>query len=79
MNSYTYRIWCHIFFSFEIISVLWNICKNFKKIHSFIHLFIYLFMVVLGLCCCRRGLSLLFVTVCGLLIAVASLVVDHGP
>ena len=46
--------------------------------------FIYLFMAVLGLCCCVRALSswgergLLFVVVCGLHIAVASLVVEHG-
>ena len=46
--------------------------------------FIYLFLTALGLCCCegfslvaaRRGL--LFVVMRGLLIAVASLVADHG-
>ena len=54
----------------------------FKKI--FIYLFIYLFLAVLGLCCCARDFSscgergLLFVAVCGLLIAVASLVVERG-
>ena len=47
-------------------------------------LFVYLFMAVLGLCCCTQAFSnwgkqgLLFVVVCGLLIAVASLVVEHG-
>ena len=52
---------------------------KFKKI-----LFIYLFLAVLGLCCCTWAFSscgergLLFVTVCGLLIAVASLVAEHG-
>ena len=46
--------------------------------------FIYLFLAALGLCCCTRALSncgergLLFVAVRGLLIAVASLVVEHG-
>ena len=41
-------------------------------------------MAVLGLCCCAQSFSscgkqgLLFVAVCGLLIAVASLVVEHG-
>ena len=41
-------------------------------------------MAVLGLCCCARAFSscgeqgLLFVAVRGLLIAVASLVVEHG-
>ena len=49
----------------------------------FINLF-YLFLAVLGLCCCGRAFSscgewgLLFVVVCGLLIAVASLVLKHG-
>ena len=46
--------------------------------------FIYLFLAVLGLCCCTRAFSscgeqgLLFVVVSGLLIAVASLVAEHG-
>ena len=54
----------------------------FKK--AFLSPFIYLFMAALGLHCCawafcscgERGL--LFVAVSGLLIAVASLVVEHG-
>ena len=43
-----------------------------------------LFLAALGLRCCRRAFSscgqwgLLFVVVCGLLIAVASLVAEHG-
>ena len=47
-------------------------------------LFIYLFMAVLGLHCCVWAFSscseqgLLFFAVCGLLIAVASLVAEHG-
>ena len=46
--------------------------------------FIYLFLAVLGLPCCARAFSscsergLLFVVVHGLLMAVASLVVEHG-
>ena len=46
--------------------------------------FIYLFLVLLGLCCCVWAFSscgewgLLFFAVCGLLIAVASLVAEHG-
>ena len=50
----------------------------------FINLFIYLFLAVLGLCCCVRAFSscgewgLLFVVVHGLLIVVASLVVEHS-
>ena len=50
----------------------------------FINIFIYLFLAVLGLCCCVRAFSscgeggLLFIVVHELLIAVASLVTDHG-
>ena len=46
--------------------------------------FIYLFLAALGLCCCARAFSscgergLLFVAVRRLLIAVASLVAEHG-
>ena len=46
-------------------------------------LFIYLFLAALGLRCCAWAFSscveqrLLFVEVCGLLIAVASLVAEH--
>ena len=49
-----------------------------------INLVIYLFMAALGLHCCARAFSscgkqgLLFVAVRGLLIAVASLVAEHG-
>ena len=49
-----------------------------------INLFIYLFLAALGLRCCTQAFSscgergLLFVAVRGLLIAVASLVVEHG-
>ena len=49
-----------------------------------IFLFIYLFLAALGLCCCARAFSscgewgLLFIAVRGLLIAVASLVAEHG-
>ena len=48
------------------------------------YLFIYLFLAALGLHCCMWAFSscsergLLFVVVRGLLIAVASLVVEHG-
>ena len=48
------------------------------------NLFIYLFLAALGLLCCVRAFSscgergLLFVAVHRLLIAVASLVVEHG-
>ena len=51
--------------------------------YLFMYLFIYLFLAVLGLRCCAWAFSscgergLLFVAVRGLLIAVASLVVEH--
>ena len=50
----------------------------------FFNKFIYLCLAVLGLRCCTRAFSscgkqgLLFIAVHGLLIAVASLVVEHG-
>ena len=50
----------------------------------FLYKFIYLFLAVLVLRCCVQAFSscgkrgLLFVAVRGLLIAVASLVVEHG-
>ena len=50
----------------------------------FFNIFTYLFLAALGLRCCVRAFSscgewaLLFVAVRGLLIAVASLVAEHG-
>ena len=47
-------------------------------------LFVYLFLAVLGLRCCARAFSscgewgLLFAAACGLLLVVASLVVERG-
>ena len=56
----------------------------FKKFFKLIYLFIYLFLAALALRCCARAFSscgergLLFVAVLRLLIAVASLAVEHG-
>ena len=58
-------------------------------IHTYTYTYIYVplinfFLAVLGLRCCSRAFSscgegeLLFVVVCGLLLAVASLVAQHG-
>ena len=64
----TTSLWVDLFFSF---------------FYKFIY-FIYLFLAELGFHCCMRAFSscdewgLLFVVVCGLLIAVASLVEEHG-
>ena len=50
----------------------------------FFNKFIYLILAVLGLRCCVQAFSscgergLLFLVVCGLLIAVASLTAEHG-
>ena len=57
--------------------------KIFIMIFFKINLFIYLFLAALGFCCCTRAFSscgergLLFVAVRGLLMAVASLAVEH--
>ena len=62
------------------LSCTWFQMANF----FFINLFIYLFLAALGLHCCTQAFSscseqgLLFVAVRGLLIAVASLVAEHG-
>ena len=60
-------------------AILVNLSFFFYKL-----IFIYLFLAPLGLCCCARAFSscgewgLLFIAVRGLLIAVASLVAEHG-
>ena len=57
---------------------------SFLSFFFFINLFIYLFLAAFGLHCCMWAFSscgewgLLFVAVCGLLVAVASLVEEHG-
>ena len=54
------------------------------QLFYFFYKFIYLFLAALGLHCCVRAFSscreqgLLFVAVRGFLIAVASLVAEHG-
>ena len=63
----------------DIIPEQYTVVVFFNK---FIYL-IYLFLPVLGLCCCAQAFSscgelgLLFVAVCRLLIAVASLLAEH--
>ena len=53
------------------------------RVSFFLNKFIYLFLAALGLRCCAWASSscgeqgLLFVVVCGLLIALASLVAEH--
>ena len=65
-----------------LMTRVWKI-KSFFFFNKFIY-FIYLFLAALGLRCCVRAFSscgergLLFVAVHGLLIAVASLVAEHG-
>ena len=56
---------CIPFFLFKFIFIIYLLIY-----------FIHLFLAVLGLCCCEWGL--LFVMVHRLLVAVASLVAEHG-
>ena len=64
-------LWCHVLFFIYLLTYLLT------------YLFIYLFMAALGLHCCAWAFSscgeqgLLFVAVRGLLVAVASLVLEH--
>ena len=57
--------------------------KGPGRINNALCLLVCLFLAALGLHCCARAfcscseLGLLFVSVCGLLIAVASLVAEH--
>ena len=67
------------------LSILIELSVSFYFILIFFKcLFIYLFLAALGLCCCTWAFSsccepgFLFVAVRGLLIAVASLVAEHG-
>ena len=59
-------------------------CNSFVFVFLIKLFFIYLFLAALGLRCCARAFSscgkwgLLLVAVCGLLIAVASLVAEYG-
>ena len=69
-----------------LITVPFSYCRS-RFVYSFflIYLFfIYLFLALLSLRCCTWAFSscgdqgLLFIVVCGLLTAVASLVAEHG-
>ena len=64
----------------EDFNLICNFCQVFIIFFNKFIYFIYLFLAALGLRCCsscgERGL--LFVAVHGLLIAVASLVAEHG-
>ena len=68
---------------FFFFNSLWVLVKPFLSYILFYFILFYLFLAVLGLRCCTQVFSscsergLLFVGVRGLLIAVASLVVEH--
>ena len=72
-----------------IVTMTIPLCKMLNKLpgmrHNFSFNLYFSFLAVLGLCCHVRAFSswggrgLLFVVVRGLLIAVASLVVEHRP
>ena len=58
--------------------------RSSSVLEDFVCLFVYLFLAALGLHCCARAFSscgkrgVFFVVMHGLLIVVASFVVDHG-
>ena len=58
-------------------------CHEDQELNAF-NFFFFFFLAALGLCCCMRAFSncgeqrLLFIVVHGLLIVLASLVVEHG-
>ena len=66
----------------ELANIFTSYIQSFILFIYLVYLFI-LFLAALSLCCCARAFSscgegvLLFVAVCGLLIAVASLVAEH--
>ena len=74
---------CHRFVFFGEVSVKIFDSLFLKAFLKKIYLF-NLFLAALGLCCCVQAFSscvergLLFVAACRLLIAVASLVAEHG-
>ena len=85
--SYFYLVFEYFFKLKKIICNQSNFISPLKKSISVFNkfiLFTYLFLAALGLCCCARAFSscsergLLLVAVRGLLIAVASLVAEHG-
>ena len=76
--------WSFLYLIFVLI-VQWPMPFYLKIFFNFYILFIYLFLAALSLCCCAQVLSscgewgLLFVVVCGLLIAVASCCRARAP
>ena len=66
-----------------ILPSKYHLIPSFRTALFSVNIFIYLFLAVLGLRCSVQPFSscgekgLLFVVLCGLLIAVASLVVEH--
>ena len=72
-----------IFFGVQSTSNESKLIATRDSFFFLIYLFVYLILAALGLCCCAQAFSscgergLLFVAVCGLLIAVASLVAEH--
>ena len=70
--------------TFTVVGAGWRHLNPLMTVFGFIYVCMYLFMAALGLHCCARAFSsfselgLLFIAVHGLLIAVASLVAEHG-
>ena len=86
-----FKIYClsnsqiHNIVLLTIVTMLYITHPGLTRLFFFlINSFIYLFLAALGLCCCMRVFSscgevgLFFVVVRGLLLAVASLIGEHG-
>jgi len=85
-HSYYIRVTFFVIFP-QFLNILLNLItfSVWDISLGILYLFIYLSMAVLGLCCCMQfflvvtSRELFFVAVRGLLIAVASIAVKHGP
>ena len=79
-----FTLFLYFMLSFNEQFLIFNVVKCIHFFSFYINLFIFLFLAALGLRCCARAFSscgklgLLFLVVCGLLTAVASLVVEDG-
>ena len=83
VTSHPFLLFFSYFFSKIFILLFAHFCDLIFKFFKNLFIFIYLFLAVLGLCCCAWAFSscseqgLLFLGVCGPLLAVASLVAEH--
>ena len=84
LQMFTSLFFLSLLLNFIGVWLLYNVVLYQPFLFLKIYLFIYLFLAALGLRCCAWAFSscgergLLFVVVRGLLIAMASLVAEHG-